>query len=151
MFVCKATLEYNVGEKIARLTPEDYDALRKAVTSAHKKNLPVNFSEFVPKSFHGWSDTIMDDEEVEAFTRAGFEVQVKSIRGLSRGHGEPVVQHVTQISLANIGLLEINEVEVLENECTDALQQYLDKGWRILCVCPPKDSRRPDYIVGRRK
>ena len=55
------------------------------------------------------------------------------------------------VHVPNLGLLMVNEVTWLENCCTEVLQEYLDKGWRILAVCPQPDQRRPDYILGRTK
>lgn len=55
------------------------------------------------------------------------------------------------IHIPNNRLTHYNEVNVLEDACTNDLQDYLDKGWRILAVCPPNSQRRPDYIVGRRR
>jgi hypothetical protein len=37
----------------------------------------------------------------------------------------------------------------LNDACTDELRRHLDDGWRIVCVCPPLNQRRPDYILGR--
>lgn len=54
-----------------------------------------------------------------------------------------------QIHLPNFSLLSINEVLILEDECTDDLQGALDKGFKIICVCPPYSERRPTYILGR--
>ena len=45
--------------------------------------------------------------------------------------------------------MNVKEVDVLYSPCTDKLQDWLDKGWRILSICPQPDERRPDYIVGR--
>ena len=56
---------------------------------------------------------------------------------------------IVQIHVPNIGLIAMNEVRVLEDACTDALQKALDEGWSILAVCPPNAQRRPDYILGR--
>lgn len=58
---------------------------------------------------------------------------------------------VVQITLPDIGLLLIDEVDWMEDACTQQLQRRLDEGWRILAVCPPNAQRRPDYILGRRK
>lgn len=46
-------------------------------------------------------------------------------------------------------LLQFNETLLLENSCTDALQDAMDKGWRVIAACPQPDQRRPDYILGR--
>lgn len=56
---------------------------------------------------------------------------------------------IVQIHVPNIGLIAMNEVKVLNDACTDSLQQELDEGWSILAVCPPNEQRRPDYILGR--
>ena len=47
-------------------------------------------------------------------------------------------------------LLNVNETMLMEDACTDALQENLDNGWRILAVCP-QPQRRPDYVLGRKK
>lgn len=47
------------------------------------------------------------------------------------------------------GLLMFNETLLLEDTCTDTLQESLNKGWRIIVACPQPDQRRPDYILGR--
>lgn len=54
-----------------------------------------------------------------------------------------------QVTVPDMGVLFINEVQVLEDSCTDVLQEQLDAGWRMLAVCPPNAQRRPDYILGR--
>lgn len=48
-----------------------------------------------------------------------------------------------------VGLWNFNETMLLENSCTDQLQDYLDDGWRIIAVSPQPDQRRPDYILAR--
>lgn len=45
-------------------------------------------------------------------------------------------------------LAEFNDLMLCENSCTDAVQGYLDEGWRIVAVCP-QAARRPDYILGK--
>lgn len=42
-----------------------------------------------------------------------------------------------------------NRTMLLQDSCTDGLQDCLNKGWRILAICPQPDQRRPDYILGR--
>jgi hypothetical protein len=69
------------------------------------------------------------------------------VRGL-RSNDPDIHKTIYQISVANVGLMQIRRVEVLEDCCTDALQRKLDRGWRILAVCPPNDARRPTYVVG---
>ena len=47
-------------------------------------------------------------------------------------------------------LLNVNETLLMEDACTNALQENLDNGWRIIAVCP-QPQRRPDYVLGRKK
>jgi hypothetical protein len=54
-----------------------------------------------------------------------------------------------QVHIPNLGLLSMDEVDWMENACTQELQRRLDAGWRILAVCPPNMERRPTYILGR--
>ena len=56
-----------------------------------------------------------------------------------------------QVAIPNFALFMIDEVQLMEDCCTNALQAELDDGWRILAVCPPTSQRRPDYILGRTK
>lgn len=53
------------------------------------------------------------------------------------------------VHISDLGLLNIKEVDVIEDSCTDVLQEWLNEGWRIIAVCPQPNKRRPDYIVGR--
>jgi hypothetical protein len=46
-------------------------------------------------------------------------------------------------------LLTINELKLIEDSCTDALQHELDNGWRIVSVNVQPNQRRSDYILGR--
>lgn len=55
------------------------------------------------------------------------------------------------IHIPDHSLTKIDEVMAMEDACTDELQGYLDKDWRILAICPPNAKRRPDYILGRRR
>ena len=56
-----------------------------------------------------------------------------------------------QIHVPDFILMQVTEVLVENDCCTEMLQSHLDEGWRILAVCPPNGARRPDYVLGRRK
>jgi hypothetical protein len=55
------------------------------------------------------------------------------------------------VVVPGLGLLAVNEVQVLYDYCTEDLQRFLTDGWRILAVCPQPTQRRPDYVLGRTK
>lgn len=53
------------------------------------------------------------------------------------------------VHISDLALMNIKHVTWLEDACTETLQTELNKGWRILAICPQPDSRRPDYVLGR--
>jgi len=55
------------------------------------------------------------------------------------------------VHVPGLGLLLLNELEVVEDACTDKVNSMLEDGWRIVAVCPQPDQRRPDYVLGRSK
>jgi hypothetical protein len=64
---------------------------------------------------------------------------------------EQQVNNKVDVHVPNLGLLLMDEVEVAYDFCTEALQDKIDDGWRILAICPQPDQRRPDYVLGRTK
>lgn len=53
-----------------------------------------------------------------------------------------------EVHVPNLGLLNINKLGYANDYCTEALQELLLLGWRIIAICPQPDQRRPDYILG---
>jgi hypothetical protein len=53
------------------------------------------------------------------------------------------------VHVGGYALMQVNEVHLFADVCTDGLQEELDKGWRIIAACVQPDGRRPDYILGR--
>jgi hypothetical protein len=54
-----------------------------------------------------------------------------------------------EVYTPGMGLMLFNRTMLLSDACSDALQNELDNGWRIIAACPQPDQRRPDYILGR--
>ncbi len=54
-----------------------------------------------------------------------------------------------EVHMPGSALSTYNDMMLLEDACTDALQGALNSGWRIVAACPQPDQRRPDYILGR--
>lgn len=54
-----------------------------------------------------------------------------------------------EVHMPGQALSVYNDMLLLEDTCTDALQDELNKGWRIIAACPQPNQRRPDYILGR--
>lgn len=105
-----------------------------------------------------YGEVIADDCDITWLLDNGFKrVEITRIKGLTgptgwlRNHAEVADAAVStvHIHVPNIGLLSIDEVDWIEDACTQELQSRLNDGWRILAVCPPNSTRRPDYILGR--
>ncbi len=93
---------------------------------------------------------IVDDKGLELLTNAGFECTIKQCKGLSYSNGvrESLTAGLTIVAVPNIALYEVQTVTWIDDACTESIQNYLNKGWRILAICPPNNQRRPDYILG---
>lgn len=102
-------------------------------------------------------------DEAEVYEEARIRLKISGIAGMmltklrNRYDGERITtRHLKESSVVNItvpdiGLLYIDQVDWLADCCTEELQSRLDEGWRILAVCPPNAQRRPDYILGRNR
>lgn len=62
---------------------------------------------------------------------------------------EELFNHPCQQVQPGAWVNNVNRMMLVEDSCTDAIQGYLDEGWRILAIQPQPDQRRPDYILGR--
>ncbi len=71
-------------------------------------------------------------------------VKMETMKGDGKEFNEKVHVH-----MPGNALMSFNVTMLLEDACTDQLQQTMDRGWRIISVCPQPDQRRPDYILGR--
>lgn len=118
----------------------------------------------IPDAFEGpqadwsrsWKPLLIDEGGATLLSDCDIDFTVKRFKGqmnvnLMPSAGDHSNAQQVHIHVPNVGLFSINEVTYIEDACTDDLQGYLDKGWKILCVCPPNNQRRPDYILGRIK
>lgn len=53
------------------------------------------------------------------------------------------------VIVGGTSVMEIKEVKVCTDFCTEALQDELNYGWRILAICVQPNQRRPDYVLGK--
>lgn len=103
-------------------------------------------------------DTITDDELLELMTddmtkqALGRITLVKTIDKFAQV-AEPRLADAfnerVEVHMPGNALLTYNRTLLLEDACTNYLQEQLDDGWRIIAACPQPDQRRPDYILGR--
>jgi hypothetical protein len=161
-FVCHAEPGYNWLDVVKKLQPHEFiqwlnrcSSLKEAMRRGNGYDddskvdpatvTQAGFPEAIKR--HCISGLVMDASELAAWAEVGVEMRVTRIAGLASTSTD-LHQTIYQVSVANVGLMQIQTVEVLEDTCTDELQRWLDQGWRILAVCPPNDARRPTYVVG---
>lgn len=55
------------------------------------------------------------------------------------------------VHVPGLGLLLLDEIMLVDDACTDEIQDHLNNRWRIIAVCPQPNQRRPDYVLGRQR
>lgn len=80
----------------------------------------------------------------EAISRMGDKAVVQLNSPASNTYNNHVDVHMPGMALSTY-----NQIMLMEDACSDAVQNELSSGWRIVAVCPQPDQRRPDYILGR--
>jgi hypothetical protein len=148
-------LTYDAKPKVKAFSPEQYEKLRVVFTK-----LPEDqslYSEWGDYSAVGFLEDLKIVSDME------LDVTVSRVRGQFMEEGpfrDAVVAAksgrtpditVVNVSIPNAGLFEVRSVTVIQDACTDHIQEVLDKGWRIIAVCPPNDTRRPTYVMGHFK
>lgn len=123
----------------------------------------------VPDSADTHPTIIVDAIQLADLQAAGLAVESVTKYQLSRDNldttlerFEAIVNKLSRIPLEEItfnercevhmpgqALSTYNDTLLIEDSCTDVLQDALNSGWRIIACCPQPDSRRPDYILGR--
>lgn len=139
--------------KVEAVTDEDLRAQFTINVWNPEKTHQYSFSSF-PK--------IGTEAQVTELLMAGFEFTVAP--GITVTNPTPEVlfnpkvpegptdQHMNnrvEVHMPGQALSMYNETLLMEDSCTDALQNELANGWRIIAVCPQPDQRRPDYVLGR--
>lgn len=136
------------------LTQDELDRIRPWVEDA-----PATPEHTTYREWHGQLDEVVKlfpghTLEVTGMTPAtGFITLCQKIDQLaariSVSNPTQEFNNRVNVHIPGLGLLAITEVEVLKDACTAELQRELEKGWRILAICPQPDQRRPDYIIGK--
>ena len=145
--------DWKVSEIVKKLARADYLRLRDAIPQLNLYDWPEGKDE--PTAVY-MTGTPLIDLSTDGFilTELAIPFTVKRFKGTYRAGSAPMpdrpgASYTLHVAIPAIGLLMVDEVEAVENPCTDALQGYLKEGWRIIAVCPPDAQRRPDYILGR--
>ena len=156
MMQFRIELEWSCEEKIKKdFTIEQRISLRKNVLALSKMQEPENASyngkdgeKISYIRFDMPRDIIASESELNYLTEIGLPFNIKNFKQTYQPSKENAQGTNYHFHLPNLGLLEVKYVTWLEDSCTENLQDHLDKGWKIIAVCPPNGARRPDYILG---
>lgn len=166
MLKCDLTYNFNF-DKLSREQQDTFlDIWPFAREDLRETKTVVDGEEVLERKFSGYtiSKQLLSIEQAYELQRIGITgIDIKGVDGTmltkmsDRGSltGLNAVDimdaKVVQVTIPDMALLMIDEVDWLDDACTQELQTRLEQGWRILAVCPPNAQRRPDYILGRRK
>lgn len=94
-----------------------------------------------------------DSVQIEEVSTGGLADLIEAIERLESriATAQPAMNERVQVVVPGFALMQVSEVLVRTDYCTDMLQEDLNEGWKILAICPQPDQRRPDYIIGRTK
>lgn len=153
-------IPYGHRDVVKKLDRESYERLRAEIPNLGLYEWKEDKD--VPPDWYGPGGEMLIDLETDgkALAMVGINFEVKRFKGAyfcgdvgtyqTKVAGPQVsATTVIQVAIPDLALLSINEVKLLDDCCTDALQDMLSEGWRIIAICPPNSQRRPDYIVGR--
>lgn len=141
-------LDYESIEKAKNLDLEVFNSIRERLPEMGLQETQDQILSYHTYKFVG---TILD---VKFLSDLGLKVKISRVRGLfdellpKLGAPQPQGLQVVNITIPSAGLFAVKKLQVLENECTEYVDGWLAKGWRIVAVCPPNDTRRPTYILG---
>lgn len=107
----------------------------------------------VTTSDHAWG-LISEGYEIQPSENVTISPRLQDVFTLAASKAAPSgpVQHfneVVEVHTPGNALTAYNATALLQDACTDKLQEQLDAGWRIIAVCPQPDQRRPDYVLGK--
>lgn len=124
------------------------------------QNLLMQYEDFIEVKFAMSDETKLRSEstfkiKVSNTTINNFDL-IETHIALMNKQFEQLSKYSTQTFNEKVGvpnydstMLKMNQMMLLEDCCTDYLQEALRRGWRIISVSPQPDQRRPDYVLGK--
>lgn len=146
--ILQCEFKYSADETIKKMSKEQRDEIRAKVFSL--KDLQEYDSSKTYYSTGIYGKFLVTETEFEYLNNLGIEIEIKNFKNsyIPREEGNGPKYH---FHLPNIALIMFDEVMLLEDACTNDLQDKLDDNWRMIAICPPNGTRRPDYILDRCK
>lgn len=124
----------------------DFPSLKFTVTGTREVNVDVDSSDALVRREKAIEEIINSQKDKITSMMEAF---VKMSENIAQNLKVDTLNQKCDVHVGGGMLMTINEVILLENECTDRLQSELNSGWRIIAVNVQNDCRRPDYVLGR--
>ena len=94
--------------------------------------------------------SLLQTDMVEHTVNIDLEVLSNKIMDKVIKNSQQLFNQKLEVHQPNMPLFQYNDYVHVIDYCTTSLQDdYIDKGYRVVCVCPQPDQRRPDYILAR--
>lgn len=154
------SIVYNIKDEATRKEKQDYWnnlSLVEAILQHPKhvqpnvRTLIITQAEF--ETCYKWVDIIQfldidTSAQIQAIDHNKLaKAFADSILGATGGN---LFNNKLEIHQPNMPLFTYNDFTYITDCCTELLMQdYINKGYRVVAVCPQPDQRRPDYILGR--
>ncbi len=144
-----------IKAKVSEAGKEAWDTL--FADMIHASGFPTFEKMTAEESAYWRFEGIATAEQAQCLTDYGMKVTLGRVRGMFYDKQPQQLLREANAAKAEVhihvpggvALTGVRRVTWLEDACTEELQRHLDEGWRIIAVCPPNDSRRPTYILGR--
>lgn len=142
--------DYGLKAELIKLSPEEYNQARKELFF-----LSIELPEEQEKLANYWGgESIVDEAAMAIIGKYDLNARFKRVKGLLYNHPtqqKETIQHITQIHIANLGLFAIERLLLLEDACTNEVNEMIGGDWKIIAVIPANDARRPTFILGTSK
>lgn len=105
----------------------------------------------------GYTGFVFYINELSSIDRALYKYSVFSpvetleMMGGAKINTDNVVEAIkrNQIMLPNNLMLEMKELMVSTNACTNEINECLKQDWKLIAILPQHNQARPDYILGK--
>lgn len=139
-------MSWNFDTKVKEMSQQDRDKLRANVFAFKELKDPVVDEKYYSSGVYG--KVLVTEDEFSFIKEMQLDCEVKNFKHTYASELPSQNGAKYHFHLPNISLIQFDAVQVLEDVCTEKLQEALDEGWRIIAVCPPNGVRRPDYVLG---
>lgn len=139
---------FDVYEKLYLLDENNFEKRPKKMTWKDEEKKEIDF-EYDSMIFYVQEFQSIDSDLWNHITFS--PLPMLEMMGGGRINSENVFEAAkrNQIMLPNNVLMDMKELAIEIDQCTNSINEMLKDGWKIIAVLPQHNQRRPDYILGK--